>query len=508
MKKLLFVSCAAVSMAAFAAPFKNPVVPGFYSDPSVCVGPDGKFCLATSTLQFFPIIPLFESEDLVHWTLKGHAVEKSGVTPLGGELEFAGYFAPTLRYHNGRFYLVASNHAKDPNGKVLGPMIMTAPRLEGPWSEPRKLPVGSFGDPSLDFIGDKCYFTGTTGRMIRLAEYDPERNVLLEEPRDVWSGTGGTYPEGPHVFKRGDWYYLMMAEGGTEYGHAQTIARSRSVYGPYEGCPHNPIAGHARLKAQGSRLQGVGHGDFVYDKDGNGFFICHAFRPQYGKNHLVGREVIAAPMEWTADGWPLVNGGRPIPDQPFNLENLPAVDWIWIRNPKTDNYVFDSEKGAVALQPSAVKLSDKESPTFVGTRQTAIDQDFSVVLESKAAEGVEVGIVSYMGRTHHMALVVARRGGRDVAFVRYQLGLMRFESAPVTVEAFPLRLRIEARAKIIRFLADGKLVGEGDPRHIGSEVNSDSPYNGIIFGMFAEGPAAAGRVKFAYDLKTMLKVAQ
>ena len=497
---LWFLAVSALTACA-EVQFANPVMPGFYSDPSVCRA-NGKYCLATSSMQLFPAIPLFESEDLIHWTLKGHAVERSGIAPLGSDRpdrEFCGYFAPTLRFHAGRFYLVVDNHSdREGSNRSVGPVIMYADRLEGPWTAPREIEnIGmSLGDPSLDFIDGKCYFTGTNGREIFLAEMDAAAGRVLERPRAVWKGAGGIWPEGPHVFKRGDWYYVMIAEGGTEYGHSETIARSKDIYGPYEGCPRNPIAGHARWAAQGSPLQAVGHGDFVYDESGAGHFICHAMRPQFGKHHLLGRETVAVPLSWTDDGWPLVNGGKPIA-YVENTENLPAWDWTYVRNPVLSNYRLVRPDGTISLKPTPVRLSDAGSPSFVGTRQTKINQTFRGMLVTRPQTGVEVGVVAYMGRSHHYALAVAERvGGECVAFVRYRLGIMSFASEPVKIGSFPVELAIESKAKEIRLTAGGRLVATADPRHISSETDSDSPYSGVIYGFFAEGPSDRAEAVF------------
>ena len=495
----ILLAGALCALTGWAQPIPNPILPGFYSDPSACTA-NGKYCLAVSSLQFFPAIPLFESVDLVHWKLVGHAIEKPGVVPLGGNPEFAGMFAPTIRFRNGRFYMTVGNHACFADGKPQGPVILYADRFEGPWSVPRKIEGldRPYGDPSIDFVDGKCYFSGTTGFEVRVAEMDADAGRLLEKPRAVWSGTGGTYPEGQHVFRRGEWIYLMMAEGGTEYGHTHVIARSKSVYGPFAGCPRNPIAGHARLAHQGHPLQAVGHGDFVYDRNGNGHFICHAIRPQFGRHHTLGRETVIAPITWESDGWPLVNGGKGV-EYVENTVNLPVRDWVYIRNPTLENYRIDEGSGVVALVPSPVKLTDADSPTFVGTRQVKFDQTFSGTLLEPPGRDVEAGLADYMGRTHHYAIAVENRGGTCVAFVRYQLGIMSFASEAVAIERFPVELKIVSRQKEIAFYANGRQLGKGDPRHISSETDSDSPYGGLICGFYAVGNASSGEVRFRYD---------
>lgn len=488
----------------------NPVIPGFYPDPSVCKGPDGKFCLANSSFQFFPGIPLFESDDLVDWKLKGHAITDPAATVLGGGLDIGGIFAPTLRYHDGRFYLVFFNSSpkdpalREPKG-LIGVMVTSAPALEGPWTQPQTIPSLG-GDPSFDFIDGKCYYSAVhQGRTIRLVEFDLKTLSYVGSPKDVWSGTGSTYPEGSHLFKRGEWYYLTIAEGGTEYGHRQTVARSRSVFGPYEASPHGPVATHARLEGQHNRLQAVGHGDFVDDAKGNTFFVCHAIRPQWGKHHLTGRETVVMPVVWTEDGWPLGNGGKTLCDSPLNTSKLPALDWTWIRNPNLERYEIDRDAGTVSLLPSRTGLSGYSSPSFVGTRQTAIGQTFTVKLIRPPVGGVVAGVSAYMSRTSHYDLGCVKRAGKTYAFVRYRLGTMDFKSPEVEVDAFPAELKIEASSRSYRFYANSDLVGEGDPRHISSET--DGSYNGVIFGLFAEGSPASGKVHFGYEEDKILTAA-
>ena len=177
---------------------------------------------------------------------------------------------------------------------------------------------------------------------------------------------------------------------------------------------------------------------------------------------------------------------------------LPARDWTWICNPKLVDYTFDETAKTVTLTPSPVKLTDVGSPTFVGTRQVRIEEDFSARMLACPPAGVQAGVAAYMGRSHHYALVFERRGETCWAYVRYRLGRMEFKSEAVEVMAFPAEVRVSAQAKSYDFLVNGKRVAAADARHISCETNSDSPYNGVVFGFFAEGDPAFGKIRFGY----------
>lgn len=462
----------------------NPVLPGFYSDPSVCRGHDGRFHLAVSSLQFFPGLPLFVSDDLINWEPEGHVFTDPADLPMFDRRDVTGLFAPTYRYQGGCYHIIVPNNGDRPDGVRDGIIYATAKTPRGPWTFRRaNVPAA---DPSIDFIDGEWRYTATTGHEILYGVFNPETASLKGAAKPIWSGTGGIWPEGPHLFKRDDWYYLLIAEGGTQYGHKCVIARSRRIDGPYEGCPRNPIFTHARHEAQSSAIQGVGHGDFVEDSKGDWWYVCHAFRKQDAKHHLLGRETMLAPVSWDSDGWPVVNGGKPFADGCFNETRLPPRDWTWIRTPDLSRYGILSD--AVRLTASTNTLSDFGSPTFVGTRQTAIVQTFSATLESADAD-VAAGLSAYMNRPAHYALVVRREEGRRVAFLRSVLAGKTYEERAVPVPEGALCLRVEASAKDYAFYAGDTLVGRGPARLISSET--DDTFNGVILGMFAEGVGMA-----------------
>lgn len=195
----------------------------------------------------------------------------------------------------------------------------TDPR--GEWSEPVWLKQGGI-DPSLYFEDDKCYLVSNPGVGIYLCEINPKTGEQLNESKRIWNGTGGRHPEGPHIYKKDGWYYLLISEGGTEYGHKVTIARSRDIDGPYEENPANPILTHINKNAQNSPIQGTGHADLIQAPDGSWWMVCLAFRPQSGNHHLLGRETFLAPVRWDKNAWPVVNGDGTIALQ-MDVPTLP-----------------------------------------------------------------------------------------------------------------------------------------------------------------------------------------
>lgn len=301
--------------------YKNPVIKGFYPDPSVCSA-YGKYYLAASSFQYFPGVPIFESEDLVNWRQIGYAITRSSQVKLEGVPSSGGIFAPTLRFYDGRFYMVTNNNSADENYYIY------TDDINGEWSEPVVVEQDGI-DPSLLFDEGHVYFISNgsdeNGRgVIRQCEIDIETGRKLTETKAIWGGTGGRYLESPHMYHIGEWYYLMAAEGGTEYGHMVTYARSRSVWGPFESYPDNPVLTN-RNKAP-YILQGIGHGDLIERADGCWFIITLGFR-QIGlwqPYHHLGREVFLTPVKFREDGW-FEAGLDGTTDEEYEIEELGNV---------------------------------------------------------------------------------------------------------------------------------------------------------------------------------------
>lgn len=288
----------------------NPILPGFYPDPSICaVGRD--FYLVNSTFAYFPGVPIFHSRDLAHWRQIGNVLTRPSQLPLDGCRHSRGIYAPTLRYHDGTFYLITTNISGGGN------FIVTARDPAGPWSEPYWLGDAAPGiDPSLLFDDDgRCYYVGNRPNPdgeryggdweIWAQELDLNTMRLTGESHALWKGAlrDVIWPEGPHLYKKDGMYYLMIAEGGTGPNHSVSVARSEHVFGPYVGNPNNPILTHRHLGAQ-YPVTCVGHGDLAADAEGNWYMVMLGMRP-CGGHTIMGRETFLARVEWQ-NGWPVV----------------------------------------------------------------------------------------------------------------------------------------------------------------------------------------------------------
>lgn len=481
--------------------FRNPVIPGFHPDPSVCrVGSD--YYLVNSTFCYFPGVPVFHSRDLIHWKQIGNCLDRPSQLPLSGDITTYGIYAPTIRYHEGIFYMVTTNMSG------MGNFYVTASDPRGPWSEPVCVDQGGI-DPSLYFENGRCYFSSTSGGCCSICEIDPQTGRKLTPTRLVWDGTGGRYPEGPHIYKKDGWYYLLAAEGGTEYGHKVTIARSRNIYGPYTGNPANPILTHINRNAQNNAIQGVGHADLVEAHDGSWWMVSLGFRPQSGAHHLLGRETFLVPVSWERNSWPVVNGDGHVdlemrvptlPQYPFAAEPVRTVfdgrplgpQWLYIRNPKDESYAMRTS--GLRLKCTAEPLDGKGSPTFVGRRQEHICFTATTALAFHGSDlGDEAGVTVFMnGDSHYdFCLSVGERGVCRL-LLNYRLGAMTHRAAEVELPrgAKEVELRVEGSPHYYAFSysvdGDGfRPLGKMDSRYLSTETAGG--FTGVILGLYAVG---------------------
>lgn len=488
--------------------YQNPVISGFHPDPSVCrVGND--YYLVTSSFEYFPGVPIFHSRDLVNWRQIGHCLTRESQLPLKQCKSSSGIFAPTIRYHNGRFYMITTNIAVGKN------FIVWAEQPEGPWSEPIWLDWPGI-DPSLLFDEDgRVYITGTSEFYnsevlgIYQAEIDVETGGILTERQLLWEGTGGQFPEGPHLYRIGDWYYLIIAEGGTEYGHMVTIARSHTPYGPFESNPNNPILTH---RSSASPIQGTGHADLVQAEDGSWWMVFLAIRPApilfAGKHHHLGRETNLATVQWSNDGWPLIGnrgtvelemdaGSLLLEEQEplcskedFNSSTLDFT-WNFLRNPYPANCSLSDRSGFLTLYGSALTLDDTDSPAFVGRRQQHFDCSVSTHLEfDPAQEGEEAGITVFMNERFHYEIALGFRDGVRKVLVRRRIGALWRIEYEHEYDANSVILGIRADAKHYS-LTYRPLAGEEVVASIGEcaliSTETAGGFTGVYFGLYATG---------------------
>jgi xylan 1,4-beta-xylosidase len=477
--------------------YNNPVIPGFFSDPSVCrVGND--YYLVNSTFEYFPGVPVFHSLDLVNWELIGYCISRPTQLPAGLNI-----FATTIRYNKGTFYMITTNVAGFRN------FFVTATDPAGPWSDPILLDVQGI-DPDLFFDTDgKVYIVSST---FDLHEIDIKTGQFLTEGRRIWNGTGGRYAEGPHIYKKDGFYYLMAAEGGTEEAHSETIARSKSIWGPYNSNPANPILAHANAAGQDNPIQGVGHADIVQAGDNSFWIVFHGYRSiGGGVHHILGRETCLAPVSWPKDGWPVVNGNgtitlnmtcptlplRPFAAKPSKVDfasGKPGLEWNFICYPVLSNYSYTTRSGYLRLTGSAGTIEDHKSPTFIGRRLQDLYFAATTELEFNPVNTNEEAGLTLLNNSSHFDLIIKQSKGKRVLICRLRFGSVIHESAETVLKPGPVTLRVRGERTTFdfSFSQDNKTFKEiqkVEARFLSSETVGG--FTGVYVGLYATGNGKA-----------------
>lgn len=486
------------------------MLPGFHADPSICrVGDD--YYLATSSFEYFPGVPIFHSRDLVHWRQIGNVLTRKSQLNLEGLGSSLGIYAPTLRYHRGTFYMVTTVVGGGGN------FYVTAPDAAGPWSDPVWLDREG-ADPSLFFDEDgKVYYQRQVGGrdgFIGQHELNPGTGRPEGEMRDLWSGTGGIWPEGPHMYKVGDCYYLLISEGGTSYEHCLTVARSRSPWGPFESNSANPILTHRHLPEH--PFHALGHGDFV-ETPGGWWVVFLGIRPRGGRFHHLGRETFLAPVEWSGDGWPVVNGARPISESlpvpalaTHEFSREPVRDdftnaelepcWQFVRNPDPQCWSLTERPGWLRLRGLAGSLRDTAPVAFVGRAQTAFTMRISARMDFDPKSPCEEAGLALRGneRNHCIAGIRLRDGARraflrtvldDLAVEHFSDAVLPDAAVVFSIVAEPLRYTFFVRESEGVDVALGSL----PTQELSTEVLSAQKaaevmtFTGVYAGVYASG---------------------
>ena len=536
--RLVFVSvlCMLAGML-HAQSLRNPVIGGFHPDPSVCRVGD-KFYLVNSSFEYFPGVPISESSDLVHWRQLGSVLNRSSQLNLQGASSWLGIYAPTIRYNEGTYYMITTNVGHGGN------FLVTAKKPGGPWSNPVWLKQGGI-DPSLYFENGHCYMVSNPNDGIMLCEINPTTGEQLTAGKVIWRGMGGRYPEGPHIYKKDGYYYLLISEGGTELAHHLTIARSRHIEGPYEANPANPILTNCNQRGQSMQVQGTGHGDFVQAADGSWWIVFLAYRNMGGSYHHLGRETFLAPVTWPEGGWPVINDGNPIdtlmnvrllPQHPYTMarpsfsKDDPA--WVYIQNPDSDNYQWTTLDNPVTISDKkgrkktitvpepmlclhgASSLTANDRPTFIGRRQEAERVSCSVQVAPQGDSDFESGLTIYQINDGHYDFFVKPDGDSLTIWLRYEIkGLPQSLqpvgriawTPPLAAESQPQRpvtLRITSgdNRYTFAYAANGQTfitVGSLPCQMVSTEVVGG--FTGVTLGMFATGKGQAAFTQWQYD---------
>ncbi len=476
--------------------YSNPVISGCFPDPSVCRA-EGKYFLVCSSFQFFPGVPLFESSDLVNWKMIGNVLTRESQLPLNGADSCSGIYAPTIRYSNGRFYMVTTNTT------VGGNFYVYTDDIYGEWSEPIYVEQDGI-DPSLYFEDGKAYFmsngtdeNGMNG--IFQCEIDISTGKKLSEAKCIWHGTGGRFLESPHLYKINGCYYLMASEGGTEYGHMVVYARGNSIYGPFESYPHNPVLTNRNMG--GYSIQGCGHGDLVEDFNGNFWMFHLGFRQidPWVMHHITGREVYLSPVKFDENGWFTAGENKAVyeqvetelitapqkPLEPYTFENTAVgKEWLFLNNPVASNYSLSNE--AFKLTASTETLSSKGcSPTLVAMRQKEMSFELSCDISVSDCEG---GITLYMTEVQHYEIALRKNQGKYELFRRLCIGDICHEDNVISLNSDRVTLKISASNYCYSFSAEceGKsfTLGSAQTKYLSTELAGN--FTGVIIGLYAQ----------------------
>jgi xylan 1,4-beta-xylosidase len=466
---------------------RNPILAGFHPDPSI-VRVDDVYYLVTSTFAWYPGVPIFRSTDLVNWTQIGHVLDRPSLLPLAGLGVSRGVFAPTIRHHEGLFYMITT--LVDAGGNFY----VTASDPAGPWSEPVWLPEIDGIDPSLFFDDDGRVFVVNNGppeyeplyeghRALWIQELDLSASKLIGARQVIVDGgvdlsTRPIWIEGPHLFKLDGWYYLIAAEGGTELYHSQVVFRSRHPFGPYEPGPANPILTQRTLDpGRPFPVIATGHADFVQTPRGDWWAVFLGCRPYEGIFYNTGRETFLHPVTWTED-WPMIlDPSRPVPTS-LPVPDLPAGEvsptphtgnftwrdefdtpevalvWNSLRGPSDTWVDLETRPGTLTLTASREDLTGTSTPAFLARRQQHASFSAATSLHLPQGRHLSAGIAAFQNERHHFYLGVRRNGDEWSIFVEQAAGgdpAVIAERVLRTGDSDRVELRIEADGRPYTF---------------------------------------------------------
>jgi xylan 1,4-beta-xylosidase len=382
----------------------RPVISGFHPDPSVVRAGDD-FYLVTSSFEYFPAVPIFHSKNLTDWIQLGHVLSRSSQVDVASAKASGGIYAPTIRQHAGRFWMITTNVSDD-----TGQILVSATDPAGPWSEPVHIPGVEGIDPDLAWddagrllVTFATFDAETTTSIIRQVEVDPSTGDTRGDPIELWQGTGHKFPEGPHLYRANGYWYLLLAEGGTERGHSVVIARGPTPQGPFEPNPAGPIL---TRRGHGGSLQNTGHADLVQRADGSWAIVFLGVRvrgvsPGF---HGLGRETFAAELQWQ-DDWPVVGellspaltSASTVVDVSTDFAGQLGTEWV-ASGPGCTAPIAAVGDGSLLLNASDYH------DVFLGRRQEHLYADATVSIEAGTGRGA---LVLRLDPAHEYAVEVS-----------------------------------------------------------------------------------------------------
>lgn len=516
--------------AIFEAPlakgeFQNPILAGFFPDPSITRAGDDYY-LVNSSFSFSPGVPIFHSKDLVHWESLGHVLITPKQLPLKNQRVSRGIYAPTIRYHDGVFYMITTLV------DVRGNFLVTTTNPAGPWSEPIELPEVGGIDPDIFFDDDgRVYITHNEApigeplyqghRAIWQWEFDLKTKSIIKNSGRliVNGGTDITkkpvWIEGPHIYKINGWYYLVCAEGGTSFEHSAVVFRARSLKDKFVPYENNPILTQRDLNEnRANPVTTVGHADLVQTKEGEWWAVFLGTRSYDKKYFNTGRETFLLPVTWK-DEWPIIlEKGKEVPyrlaapktattstaKQPttgnflwqdkFTSKTL-LPDWNTLGTVETQWYKLDNIKSNISINALDNRLSGLAQPAFIGRRQQHMHFDAHTEVSLPSEDQYSAGIAAFQSHEANYYFGVQRKQDKYTLFVEQTTKKASTLIATATLSASDLgkniTLGIEGNAGKIDFYYQNKagkritLLKEADATLLSTEIAGG--FTGTYLGM-------------------------
>ncbi|KAL3438042.1 glycosyl hydrolase [Aspergillus tetrazonus] len=529
--------------------YTNPILPGWHSDPSCTFVPeeDNTFFCTTSSFLTVPGIPVYASRDLVNWKLASHVVTRVSQVPeianSISQTQQDGLWASTIRYRKGKFYLLTSYVSMYPDFGFKGLLFTTEDIYsDEAWSEPLRFEIGDI-DPDIFWDEDGTAYISYAG--ISQTTLDLETGQTGPAYR-IWNGTGAGLPEGPHIYKKDNWYYLCIGEGGTELGHRQVIARSHSVTGPFEGYAGNPILTNFNTTEY---FQTVGHADLFQDGNGNWWGVALATRsgPTW-RVYPMGRETVLFPVTWKEGEWPVLEpvrgrmtgwelprpasqipGDGPYVSAPDRIDFAPGSSiprhFLFWRFPRSDAFTVSPPERPYSLRllPSSLNITglssageriEKTPITLLMRRQSHTYFTYSVEVSfAPTEEGEEVGVTVFLTQYQHidLGIVLLPVSGRMVPHLRFQTTLLDDLNTPATqnvtvpetiIQALPLSKDIRVRLQVqaandTHYILSAALPGRDDfdfsyPVEAALVSGGTGRFTGVLLGVYATSNGRSG----------------
>lgn len=397
--------------------YKNPIVRGFFPDPSIIRTGDDYY-MVNSSFQYFPALPIHHSKDLVNWELVGHAITNNDYLDISELSDSHGIWAPDISCFDGKYYIFATLRLNNPlegiEGKLRQTLVMKSDKPYGPYSKPVVLDL-DYIDPS-HFIDDDGSHYCITAPGITITKLSNDCTQIDGETKCVWEGTGLRCAEGPHILKENGWYYAILAEGGTGFGHQISVGRSKSLWGPYESSPYNPVL---TQKDEEASIQRTGHGKLVKTQNNEWWVIYLCGRINEGKYTTIGRETALDKVIWTDDEWFIINESKgpsaenKVPNlswTPYEVKHFDdfekkhlSYEWEFVRNPKYQYISLSKKESYISIVAGEYDLSEIKSYNTIVRRETEHKYTASLKMEFKPfLNGQQAGMTCYYGTNNYI----------------------------------------------------------------------------------------------------------